>query len=165
MISVCVRFGRKLLVECAWLTNLLCFLSCTNKLDHTCASGWKNIDKLIDILNTLTVGYGYPVSWYQHKTTAWSPPAVWPSVTYQLFTPSLQSISPTAAGCTQRAGVTKRLWGLTVRMCHPPSVTHTRAVGKPKAGWRVRDVGGGASIARAGGKRRGRLAAGVGESL
>lgn len=44
-------------------------------------------------------------------------------------------------------------------------LSHTRAAGKPTAGWRVRVVGGGASIARAGGRQRGRLAAEAGESL
>lgn len=146
-------------------TNLLCFLSCTNRPDHTCASGWKNIDKLIDVLKSLTVGYGYPVSWYQHKTTAWSPPTLWPSVTYQLFTPSLQSISPTAAGCTQRAGVTKRLWGLTVRMCHPPSVTHTscRKSKRPAGEWGM--WGEVHRLHELGRRQRGRLAAEAAESL
>lgn len=65
---------------------------------------------------------------------AWPPPTVGPSVTYQLFTPSSQSISPTAAGCSQRARVTKWLWGLTVRMCHPSSVTTLTAANQRPAG-------------------------------
>lgn len=78
-------------------------------------------------------------------------PPIGPSVTYQLFTPSSQSISATAAGCSQGA---KWPRGLTLRMRHPPSVAHTSG-SKPKAGRRVSDAVWAASIAWAAGRQFG----------
>lgn len=61
--------------------------------------------------------------------------SIWPSVIYLRFTPPSQSISPTAAGCSQRR-VTKWRWRWQFQTCQPPSVSDTYGA---KVGQRQRE--------------------------